>query len=147
MNSIDKHSLWKGDCDIYLMVSKYIVLIGINERGMRTHLSLSSGSYLCWHLQRVSLRSARRRSQRCAGLWQRSGTYWIWNVLTNFKNKNIFPMLVCWFLLAEKNASKMFCHDPEQQWVLLPFPIVKLKFFFLPCSLVELLRIYLQLFP
>ena len=32
--------------------------------------------------------------------------------------------MVCLFLLAEKNASKMFCHDPEQQLVLMPFPII-----------------------
>ena len=45
--------------------------IDIKELGM-THLSFSGCSYMCWYLQRVLLHSARRRSQRCAGLWQRS---------------------------------------------------------------------------
>ena len=45
--------------------------VDINELGM-THLSFSGCSYMCWYLQRVLLHSARRRSQRCAGLWQRS---------------------------------------------------------------------------
>ena len=57
MKSIDKRSfLRKVDCEIYWMVSKYIVpnLPGINERGMWTHLlNLSSCKYMCWYLQRV----------------------------------------------------------------------------------------------
>ena len=57
MKSIDKHSfLRKVDCEIYWMVSKYIVpnLPGINERGMWTHLlTISSCKYMCWYLQRV----------------------------------------------------------------------------------------------
>ena len=102
--------------------------LGINERGMRTHLSLSSCSYMRWYLQRVLLHSARRRSQCCAGLWQRSkeSLCIVELIFINFKNKNTFLALKYWFPLAKKkkNTSKMFCYDPEHQWVLMPFPII-----------------------
>ena len=54
MKSIDKHSLRKVDCEIYYwMVSKYSTNLAINDREMRTHLSLSSCTYMCSYLQQV----------------------------------------------------------------------------------------------
>ena len=49
MNSIGKHSfLRKGRLGNLLNgLEIYSTNLGINERGMRTHLSLSSCSYLC----------------------------------------------------------------------------------------------------
>ena len=96
---------------------------------MRTHLSLSSCTYTCSYLQWEWLRSARRRSKCCTGLWQRSKVS-LCNVEFDYvltlktKTLNNFPALY-WFLLAKKkNTSEMFFHDPEHQWVLMPFPIL-----------------------
>ena len=48
----------------------------------------------------------------------------IWYVL-NLKQKHLLHIyIVYWFLLAKKNKSEMFCHDPENRWILMPFPII-----------------------
>ena len=112
MKSIDKHSLRiKGRLwNLLNGLEIYSTNLGINERGMRTHLSLSSCTYTCSYLQWEWLRSARRRSKCCTGLWQRSKVS-LCNVEFDYvltlktKTLNNFPALY-WFLLAKKKHKR-----------------------------------------
>ena len=51
--SINTDSCERSTVNLLNGLEIYSTNLGINERGMRTHLSLSSCTYMCSYLQRV----------------------------------------------------------------------------------------------